>query len=59
MECYICKTIFDYNGGFLISPPIGDTNDQLCAKTDLCKKCYINLWQWIDEQNKLLKDTRK
>jgi len=60
MKCYICKKKFEYEGGFLLSPPVGDSADnQLCAKTDLCQKCYINLWQWIDEQNKLFKDIRE
>ena len=60
MKCYICKKIFEYQGGFLLSPPVGDSvDDQLCAKIDLCQKCYIDLWQWIDEQNKLFKDIRE
>jgi len=43
MKCYICKKKFEYEGGFLLSPPVGDSADnQLCAKTDLCQKCYIN-----------------
>ena len=57
MKCYICNNSFEYKGGFLISPPLGNSvDDQLCNITDLCQKCYSDLWQWIDEQNKLLKD---
>ena len=59
MKCHLCKKIFEYQGGFLLSPPIGDSDDQLCSKTDLCQKCYMDLWQWIDEQNKLFKDIRE
>jgi len=35
MKCYICKKIFEYKGGFLLSPPIGHSDDQLCSKSDL------------------------
>ena len=59
MKCHLCKKIFEYQGGFLLSPPIGDSDDQLCSKTDLCQTCYMDLWQWIDEQNKLFKDIRE
>jgi hypothetical protein len=56
IPCYICKKILKAEGGLLFSPPVGQFGDESCMKTHLCKKCYMDLWQWIDEQNKLFKD---
>lgn len=50
IHCHICKYQLSEQGALLFSPPSG-TNEPICVKYHLCKKCYpllgINGWQPI------------